>query len=92
MDAKSMQMVEDYGKGVIERNEEFLLKKKEKISKQISDSIKQCTFTPHVLTERTPKDLPPNNKNSRDVSERLYSYFEKYEKNKEAYRQQHLND
>ena len=84
-----MQLAESEGKGVIERNEEFLKNKNTKLSKQISSEMKQCTFVPKVQkTKAKPKE---EDTEKLTPGERLYAYFEKYEKHKEDCRQKLLN-
>eukprot|EP01022_Parablepharisma_sp_SALTPOND_P014358 TRINITY_DN1943_c0_g1_i1.p2 TRINITY_DN1943_c0_g1~~TRINITY_DN1943_c0_g1_i1.p2 ORF type:complete len:696 (+),score=109.46 TRINITY_DN1943_c0_g1_i1:287-2374(+) len=84
----SIQLSENDSRGVIERNEQFLKEKNTKLSKQVPTELKECTFVPKVGKSGGKKEsgprLPPG--------ERLYAYFEKYEKQKEEYRQKHLYD
>ncbi len=78
-------------KGVIERNEEFLKNRNTKLSKQVPTGLRECTFVPKVRRSRrnsaTAQDTP-----KQSTGERLYAYFEKYEKKREDYRQKHLDD
>ena len=83
---------ENDSRGVIERNEQFLKEKKEKLSKQVPTELKECTFVPKVASKPNSRKAAEIENNPRlTPGERLYAYFEKYEKNKEEYRQKHLD-
>jgi len=92
----SIQLSEQDTRGVIERNEQFLKERSSKLSKQLPTELKECTFVPKVSKPGTQSMLTKDKRNSIEsktsVCERLYSYFEKYEKQKEEYRQKHLDD
>jgi len=77
-------------KGVIERNEEFLKEKNSKLAKQIPTELKECTFAPVV--QKSGSLSRGNSKDKVDFADRLYSYFDKYEKRKEEIRQKNAED
>ncbi len=72
-------------KGVVERNEEFLREKNSKIARQVPTEMKECTFVPLVCRGKEAKG-PETHK---DFAERLYAYFDVYEKRKAECRQKH---
>ncbi len=76
------------GQSVIQRNEEFLRARNSKVARQVPTEMKECTFAPQV---RKAKEQSKGEEPGKDVGERLYGYFDVYEKRKAEYRQKHLD-
>lgn len=73
---RSFNMIDD---GVIERNEQFLRRKNQKIATQVGSQQKGCTFQPRVCAAATAGNVQ---KKPGDVCDRLYKYYERYEQRK----------
>jgi len=75
-----MQMTENDKRGVIERNNSFIIRREMKVARELPSGMKECTFRPKVLSYAKP------NAERGDIVERLQSYLQKYEKKKEEYK------
>jgi hypothetical protein len=81
--ARSMQLVENDHRSLIERNNSYVQKRNEKIAQEQSTGVKECTFRPRVHTAQRPEGTQGTN-----IVERLYSYLEYYEQRRQDFKRQ----
>ncbi|MDR3548812.1 MAG: hypothetical protein P4M11_11205 [Candidatus Pacebacteria bacterium] len=74
VNCKSMQIVENDRRGLVERNNSYVQKRNLKLLRELPTGMKECTFRPQLLNAGDKAKSSDG-----DVVKRLHSYLEHYE-------------